>query len=153
RAASRFLFDGTFRGVKAPMPFGWAFHEVEAGRAEPSKDGQRTYLDVAFFGGRAVTLAEQTLALPPGRHVLRAIARSPNGINSGRIFWQLTCQPGASRIALLDLTGAGAGDRRFEAAFTVPASGCPGQSLVLTAEPGDVATVANLEVSRVEIGR
>ena len=153
RAGSRFLFDGTFRGVKAPKPFGWQFNDSEAGRAEPAKDGQRTYLDVAYFGGRALVLAEQTLALAPGRYTISAIARSPNGITSGQLFWRLTCQPGGSRIAVLDLSRAASNDRRFGAAFTVPASGCPGQALALVAEPGDVATVANLEIPRVEIGR
>lgn len=152
RAANRFMFDGDFRGVRAPGPFGWTYKDVEAGRAEPSKDGQRTYLDVAYFGGQGLTLAEQMLALPPGRHTLRLIARSPNGISSGRLFWRLTCLPGASQIGLLDMGRAAAADRRFSAAFTIP-SGCPGQSLSLIAEPGDVAAVVNLEIARMEIGQ
>ncbi len=146
------MFDGDFRGLRAPGPFGWIFKDVEAGRAEPSKDGQRTYLDVAYFGGQNVTLAEQMLALPPGRHVLRLVARSPNGITTGKIFWRLTCLPGASQIATLDMAQAASENRRFSAAFTIP-SGCPGQSLTLIAEPGDVAAVVNLEIARMEIGQ
>jgi tetratricopeptide (TPR) repeat protein len=153
RAGSRFVFDGAFRGVQAPKPFSWQFHDAEAGRAEPAKDGQRTYLDVAYFGGRALILAEQTLALAPGRYTISAIARSPNGITSGQLFWRLNCQPGGAQIGMLDLSRAASNDRRFTAAFTVPASGCAGQTLALAAEPGDVATVANLEIPRVEIGR
>jgi tetratricopeptide (TPR) repeat protein len=153
RAANRTLFDGAFRGVRAPGPFGWTFKDVDAGRAEPAKEGQRTYLDVAYFGGQNVVLAEQMLALPPGRHTLRAIGRSPNGITSGRLFWRLTCLPGGNPIGALDMTPAVASNRRFSAAFTVPGSGCPGQSLRLVAEPGDVATVVNLEVTDLEIGR
>jgi hypothetical protein len=153
RGPNRFMFDGAFRGLRAPGPFGWTFKDVDAGRAEAAKDGQRTYLDVAYFGGQNVTLAEQMLALPPGRHMLRLVARSPNGIGSGRLFWRLDCLPGASQIGLLDLTQAAAGDRRFSTAFTVPASGCSGQRLTLNAEPGDVATVVNLEIARMEIGQ
>ncbi|HEY0131151.1 MAG TPA: hypothetical protein VGB57_07085, partial [Allosphingosinicella sp.] len=115
-------------------------------------DGQRTYLDVAYFGGQSVSLAEQMLALPPGRHSLRLIARSPNGISSGRLFWRLNCLPGGSQIGLLDMGRAGPDNRRFSADFTVP-SGCPGQSLSLIAEPGDVASPVNLEIERMEIGR
>jgi hypothetical protein len=152
RGPNRFMFDGAFRGVRAPGPFGWTFRDVESGRAEPSKDGQRTYLDVAYFGGQNVVLAEQMLALPPGRHTLRLIARSPNGIASGRLYWRLTCLPGGSQIGLLDMGRAGADNRRFSADFTVP-SGCPGQSLTLVAEPGDVASVVNLEIARMEIGQ
>ena len=152
RAASRYMFDGAFRGVPAPGPFGWQFHDVEAGRAEPAKDGGRTYLDVAYFGGRGLALAEQVLALRPGPHTLRAVARSPNGIQSGKLYWRLTCLPGGTRIATLDLSQASSNDRRFSAAFTVPTSGCAGQELTLMAEPGDVATAVNLEISRMEIG-
>ncbi len=152
RGANRLMADGAFTGLRSPRPFGWTFRDVEAGRAEPAKDGQRTYLDVAYFGGQRVTLAEQMLALPPGRHSLRLIARSPNGITSGRIFWRLTCLPGGSQIGLLDMGRAGADNRRFSVDFTVPA-GCPGQSLSLVAEPGDVASPVNLEIARMEIGR
>ncbi len=153
RAGSRYMFDGAFRAVPAPKPFGWQFHSAEAGRAEPTKDGGRTSLDVAYFGGRAVLLAEQTLALAPGGYTLRAIARSPNGIQSGRLFWRVTCLPGGNQIGILDLSQANANDRRFAAAFTVPASGCPGQALNLAGEPGDVSAAVNLEVSRMEISR
>ena len=152
RPAAGLLFDGAFRGVQAPAPFGWTFKDVEAGRAEPARDGQRSYLDVAYFGGRNATLAEQTLALAPGTYALRLVARSPNGISSGRIFWRLTCLPGGSQIGALDLSRAAPDNRRFSAPFTVP-SGCPGQSLTLLAEPGDVAAAVNLEIASMEIGR
>ena len=152
RAAHRFMFDGAFRGLRAPGPFGWTFRDVEAGRAEPTRDGQRPYLDVAYFGGQNATLAEQMLALSPGRHVLRLVARSPNGITSGKLYWRVTCLPGGTPIGALDLAQASAENRRFNAAFTVPA-GCPGQSLSLVAEPGDVATPINVEIERMEIGQ
>lgn len=152
RGTSRYMFDGAFSGLRAPGPFGWTFKDVEAGRAEPSRDGQRTYLDVAYFGGQNMVLAEQTLALAPGRHNLRLIARSPNGITSGRLFWRLTCLPGGSQIGLLDMARASADNRRFAADFAVP-SGCPGQLLSLVTEPGDVAAVVNLEITRMEIGQ
>jgi hypothetical protein len=150
RGPNRAMFDGAFRGLRAPAPFGWTFKDVEAGRAEPARDGQRTYLDVAYFGGQKAVLAEQMLALPPGRHALRLIARSPNGITSGKLYWRLTCLPGDAQIGALDMTGANGANRRFSADFTVP-SGCGGQSLSLIAEPGDVATVVNLEIAQMEI--
>ncbi len=152
RGSNRFMFDGAFRGLRAAAPFGWTFKDVEAGRAEPAKDGQRTYLDVSYFGGQKVILAEQMLALPPGRYSLRMVARSPNGITSGKLFWRLTCLPGGAQVGVLDLSPATAANRRFNAAFTIP-SGCPGQSLNLIAEPGDVAAVANLEIAQMEIGQ
>lgn len=153
RGPNRYMFDGAFRGLRAPGPFGWSFKDGDAGRAEPAKDGQRTYLDVAYFGGQSFSLADQMLALPAGRYALRLTARSPNGIGSGRLFWKLTCLPGGAQIGVLDMTQAAASDRRFSTAFTVPASACPGQSLSLVAEPGDVATVVNLEIAQMEIGQ
>jgi tetratricopeptide (TPR) repeat protein len=153
RASNARLFDGNFSGMRAPKPFGWAFQDVDVGRAEAAKDGRRTYLDVAYFGGRAVQLAEQVLALPPGRYALRLVARSPNGITSGRLYWRIACQPGAAQIGELDMSQANASERRFATAFAVPASGCPGQSLSLLAEPGDVASAVSLEISRMEIGQ
>jgi hypothetical protein len=80
------------------------------------------------------------------------VARSPNGITSGRIFWRLTCLPGGNEIGALDLSPANGANRRFNTAFTVP-SGCSGQSLTLIAEPGDVAAVVNLEIAQMEIGQ
>lgn len=150
RGPNRFMFDGAFRGLRAPAPFGWTFKDVEAGRAEPARDGQRTYLDVAYFGGQNVVLAEQVLALPPGSHSLRVVARSASGIASGRLLWRLSCLPGGNQIGILDMGRAVADNRRFNATFTVP-SGCPGQALKLVAEPGDVAAVVNLEIARMEI--
>jgi Tetratricopeptide repeat len=154
RAANRFLFDGSFRGFSAPKPFGWKFEDMDIGRAEPAKNGARTYLDVAYFGGRAETLAEQVLALRPGRYTLRAIARSDNGISSGTLSWNVSCLPSRSPvIGVLDLSRAGPAERRFAAAFTVPATGCASQSLRLRAEPGDVAATVNMEVSALEIAQ
>lgn len=154
RAASRFLFDGSFRGLAVPKPFGWKFEDIDVGRAEPARNGARTYLDIAYFGGRAVTLAEQTIALRPGRYTLRLIARSDNGVSSGTLSWNVSCLPARNPvIGSLDLAQAGPSDRRFASAFTVPASGCASQSLRLLAEPGDVAAVVNLEVSGLEIAQ
>ncbi|HYD39106.1 MAG TPA: hypothetical protein VEA60_15925 [Allosphingosinicella sp.] len=154
RAANRFLFDGSFRGMSLPKPFGWEFKDNDVGRAEPAKNGGRTYLDIAYFGGRAETLAEQVLALRPGRYTLRAIARSDNGVSSGTVSWNLSCLPARNPVVgVLDVSRAGAADRRFSAVFTIPAAGCASQSLRLRAEPGDVAAVVNLEVTALEIGQ
>lgn len=154
RAANRFLFDGGFRGAPVGKPFGWKFEDMDIGRAEPARNGGRAYLDVAYFGGRAETLAEQMLALRPGRYTLRAIARSDNGISSGTVAWSVSCLPARSPVVgLLDLSRAGPAERRFAAAFTVPAAGCASQSLRLRAEPGDVAATVNLEVSGLEIAQ
>lgn len=151
RAANQYLFDGTFRGAAAPKPFAWKYQDVDVGRAEPAKDGGRTFLDIAYFGGRSVNLAEQVLALKPGRYTLRVVARSDNGISSGTLYWRVACLPSRTPVGTLDLSRAAAADRRFSAVVNVPSTGCASQALTLVAEPGDVAAVVNLQVSAIEI--
>jgi hypothetical protein len=153
RAANRFIFDPSFRGRPIPNPFAWRFQDVDVGRAEPARDSGRSYLDVAYFGGRSVVLADQVLALRPGRYTLRSVARSDNGISAGTIYWRISCLPGQTQLVAVDLSRAGAADRRFAAGFSVPASACPSQLLSLVAEPGDVAAVVNLQVSGLEIAQ
>jgi hypothetical protein len=153
RQRSALLFNGSFSGLPQGKPFGWEFHDSEIGRAEQARDGGRTYLDVAYYGGRPIILADQMLALAPGRYTLRLIARSDTGVASGRLTWVVGCLPKGQRIGLLDLAGATATDRRLSVTFTVPASGCNGQKLSLVAEPGDVASEVNLQIQNMELLR
>lgn len=153
RQRSALLFNGDFRGLPQGRPFGWEFQDTEVGRAEQARDGTDTYLDVAYYGGRSMILADQMLALAPGRYALRLVARSDSGISAGRLMWVIGCLPKGERIALLDLGLATAADRRLSVSFTVPASGCDGQKLSLVAEAGDVATVVNLQVHDMEVVR
>ena len=123
------------------------------GRAEPAKDGQRTYLDVAYFGGQNVALAEQMLALPPGRHILAPRRPKPQRNQLGQALLAADLPSGRQP----DRSARhGPGRRRqppVQRRLHRPRSGCPGQSLSLIAEPGDVATVVNLEIARMEIGQ
>jgi tetratricopeptide (TPR) repeat protein len=153
RQDSALLFNGDFRGLKHGRPFGWEFHDGDVGRAEQARDGDRTFLDVAYYGGRSVVLADQMLALTPGRYTLRLIARSDSGVSSGRLMWVVDCLPKNERIGLLDLAGATGADRRLSTTFTVPASGCNGQRISLVAEAGDVASVVNLQIQDMELLR
>jgi tetratricopeptide (TPR) repeat protein len=151
RGKSALLYDGSFTGAPAPKPFGWQLTDTESGRAEIARDAGRTYLDVAYFNGSDVVLAEQTLALAPGRYTLRVIARSENGLDPGRLAWRLTCLPTRSLLASLDLAGAAAAPKPFAAGFAVPGEGCAGQRLVLVARAGDTAKVTTSQVDRVEV--
>jgi tetratricopeptide (TPR) repeat protein len=148
------LFDGTFRGLKAPKPFSWTFTDTTQGRAEPAKDGNRTYLDVAYFGGSNAEVAEQVLALPPGRYTLHQQTRAEgmDAAATSRIYWRLNCLPGGLSLTTLPLPLVN-GERVSSATFNVPASGCPGQKLSLVAEPGEVARAVNLQVLQLEVRR
>ena len=93
------------------------------------------------------------LALAPGSYTLRLVARSPNGIQSGRLFWRVTCLPGGSQIGALDLSPGQCRRPPVRRRLHRPGLRLPGQGLSLVAEPGDVAAAVNLEISRMEIGR
>ena len=151
RAANAALFDGAFRGLKAGKPFGWTFHDSATGRAEPARGDGRTYLDIAYFGGSDMVLAEQVLALRPGSYALNASARTDSKLNGAQLYWRLTCLPGTAQIGRLDLGAARSAYTRLASRFVVPQSGCSGQRLALVAEAGEVAGTANFEVTGLEV--
>ena len=152
RAANQLLIDGQFRGLKVPKPFGWDYKDVESGRAEPGREGGRTFLDVAYFGGSNMVLAEQVLALPPSRYTLRTLARRDGPANGGHLFWQVSCAQSNAAIGTLDMSAAGSGFTRLATAFTVP-GGCTGQTLRLVAESGEIASTVTLQVQTLELSR
>lgn len=152
RGKDGFVFDGGFRGSSAPGPFNWVLSDGDVGRAERTTAGGRPQLDLVYFGGSNVTLAEQTLALPAGRFRLSFLVRSESGIKSGEIAWRITCMRGGKEIAAVPLNGAGPAFARRGAGFEVPAD-CGGQRLSLTAQPGDVSAEVRAEVASLEIGR
>lgn len=154
RARQALLFDGAFRSRPGQGPFGWTLHQGTAGRAEIVSAGtDRPYLDVAYFGGSDAPLAEQTLALAPGRYRLAAQARGAEPIRSGEIFWSLRCLPQGPELIRLRLAELRPDYRTFGAGFAVPASGCSGQRLHLMAQAGDISSVVNLQIGSVEIVR
>jgi hypothetical protein len=151
RAAAAYVFDGGFRGVRAPEPFNWVLHDVSAGRAEiVGGAGETPRLAISYFGGSDATLAEQIVALPPGRYTLSLTARSETGVKAGEIMWRVGCFAGGVPLAVLKLEGLAAAPKRYAMSFTVPA-GCSGQRLVLAAEPGDIASPVEAEVRALEV--
>jgi tetratricopeptide (TPR) repeat protein len=152
RPANQLLIDANFRGLKVPKPFGWELRESEPGRAEFAREGGRSFLDVAYFGGSNAILAEQTLALAPGRYTLTALVRRDGPANGGRLFWQVNCAGSPTPIGTLDMSPATPGGTRVTSAFTVP-GGCAGQNLFLIAEPGEIASTVTLQVSGLELRR
>lgn len=147
------VFNGGFGDIRAPKPFGWDLQDLEVGRAEIVRDGDRAYLDLIHFGGRDAVLAEQVLALPPGRHRLDVIARGDGAMGERRLLWRVVCLPSKAVLATVDLGRAGTGPTRLSAEFSVPPSGCAGQRLIVAGQAGDRAGVAAAQVDRVEIVR
>lgn len=153
RARNALLFNGDFRPVSADRPFAWTFHQEPQGRAERVTAGTSTpYLDIVYYGGSNAILAEQVLALPPGRYRLSQLARSDEDIRSGRIFWSLSCIADDREVGRLPAAGLGREYRPSRSDFIVPA-GCSGQRLRLLAEPGDIAAELHIQLMRLELAR
>jgi hypothetical protein len=147
------LFNGAFRPIAAAAPFAWTFRQEAAGRAEMVSAGANTpYLDVLYFGGSNAIMAEQTLALAPGRYRLSQLAKSDEGIRSGEIYWSLSCLSNDAELARLNVANLRPAFRPSAIDFTVPA-GCPGQRLRLMAQPGDIAAEVRAQLARLEVTR
>jgi tetratricopeptide (TPR) repeat protein len=151
RAANNLLADGSFRRLRAPEPFNWSFADSRSGRAEIARGDRGNYLDVAYFGGSDLVLAEQMLALAPGRYRLAIEARSETGVKTTHLYWKLACAPSGASITAIDLASVKSDFGVFSALLDVPQNACSGQKLSLIAEAGDVAAVVNLQVRSVRL--
>ena len=153
RGRHALLFNGAFRAVSAPAPFGWTVHQQAQGRAEIVNRGTSTpYLDAVYYGGSNVILAEQQLALTPGRYRLTVLARSDQQPSSGQIGWRLTCLPQDTEIGRLAITRVRPEFGRAATEFSVPAN-CAGQRLALLGEAGDIAAEIRMQLSGLELVR
>ncbi len=154
RAQFAQIFDPDFTGRAAAPPFGWRFFDTAAGRAEiVRREGRSSALEVNYFGGSTVVVAEQMLALPAGTHGLSFNARSEGGIRAGQLFWSVTCIPSDQEVARVRVANPQAAFRRIQGSVQIPAGGCAGQRLRLTAEPGDVASDFTVQIAQLRIGK
>ena len=145
------LFDGDFRGSSAPPPFNWNLKDTEVGRASIADARSRErHLEVEYFGGRNIVLAEQLLALASGNYRLSLLARSEGDVRS-TIYWRVGCLPDNRDILRAELRNMRSSYSPFGGNFAVPAQGCAGQTLQLVAEAGDVAAPASLRTSKLRI--
>jgi hypothetical protein len=146
RQRHQYVFDGAFTGRKAPPPFGWLMHDSDVGRGEIVRSGQSGgYLEVSYFGGRNVTVAEQMLALAPGAYLLSFRAKSDSGVRSGQLYVKIGCTQG-SEAGRVVVANPQAGYRNYQGAVRVPA-GCSGQKLEVITEAGDVASTYTVQIA------
>ena len=111
--------------LDAPPPFGWspAFGE---GASSAVEDGA---LRVDYDGYGAVKLPVRLLALSPGRYTISWRERlADDGV--GAIAVKIVCGDGGATLAAAAPRG-----QRLD--FKVPSVGCEGQTLAITALPGD----------------
>lgn len=152
QARNRLISNSGFAGPRAPEPFGWQVRSEDVGRAEIVTRGTPApFLQADYFGGSNALLAEQLIALPPGRYRLRYQVSGEVGSGNSRLYWSVSCFSGAPELARSEIGRVGAAPRPMEAAFTVPAAGCDGQRLRLIGEAGDVPTTMNLRIAGLDI--
>lgn len=146
------IVDPAFKGLKAGPPFGWKFASNEHGHAEISSNArEQPRLGIRYFGGGTLVLAEQLVALRPGRRTLTAVVKSETGVTSGHIFWELRCIGASRGLGEMPLDQASGAYQVFRSQFAIPTSDCSGQRLRLVAEPGDIAKTVSLTISRVSV--
>ena len=135
------LFNGEFRKIAAPEPFGWKFSSGSAGLAEPENGTLR----VLYYGRDNVTLASQLLLLGPGTYAFAAPLKG--NASESALHWRLTCAAGRNQIMELDATA-----RPPAARFAVPAN-CPAQLLELVGTGAETPKDSDVHVGPVQIAR
>jgi hypothetical protein len=154
RLRYRLISDGDFTGRLGPQSFGWTLRESDVGRAEIIRSGGRdSYLEVTYFGGRNVELAEQMLALAPGAYQLSFLAKSGDGAKSGSLYWAISCTPEGPELARIRVADPQPAYRRYQGEVRVPGSGCSGQRLRLVVEAGDMATGFSVQIAKMQMVR
>ena len=123
----RAVYDGEFRQLPGPPPYGWTLVDESDGRAEmrPKSRGDDGMLWAQVSGTNSRALAGQVLVLSPGRYVIRVEAAADR---QSRMAWALSCLSGATlvQVKLPEVTAP----ETLEQQFVVPAS-CPFQALTL----------------------
>jgi hypothetical protein len=154
RLRYRLLTDGEFSGRLGPQPFGWTLRDTDVGRAEIARStGPDSHLEVTYFGGQNVELAEQMLALSPGTFQLSFLAKSGDGAKSGNLYWAISCNPEGPELARIRVVEPQPSYRRYQGEVRVPGSGCSGQRLRLVVEAGDMATGFNVQIAKMQMVR
>jgi hypothetical protein len=138
---STLLYNGSFRDVEAPPPFGWKLASSNLGIA----DRQPGSLHVIYYGEEDGVLASQLLLLAPGSYRLNTKLAS-DGVHPELLSWSIRCDRSAR-----PLSGASA---EFAAkrgwSFDIPA-GCSAQWLELWGKSGDIPAQAEVTMSGVTL--
>jgi hypothetical protein len=152
RDESRFLFNGDFERPASTSEFAWKLHGLDVGRADMvtlgAGDGR---LRVQYFGGSTAVLAEQQLALAPGRYQLQVTGRSRSSLPPGQLFWTITCYPDGPDVHRMPVENFGPQDKNLSSQFSVPGGACRGQTLRLVAEPGEISSASDAEFAKMNI--
>jgi hypothetical protein len=133
RAFSRPSRDPAAIGdLAAPPPFGWS--AVFGEGASSAVEGGALRVDYDGYG--AATLPTRLIALPPGRYGL-AWRERVTGDDVRAVGLSVLCGGSGSPLATAAPLDSAPAPREQRLDFEVPSSGCEGQTLAITAIPGD----------------
>lgn len=149
------IYDGEFRGFGGGPPFNWVLTSDENAVVERTRDtvlGGGTALDVQYYGRTPTKLAQQILLVPPGDYVFSGAAvASSDSQFGGALAWNLACLPSGTTIPLIRLTKFSTTRFRIAQRVTIPAEGCVAQQLVLTGEPGEIASLIAAQFNHIAL--
>lgn len=152
--AGGLLYDPEFRGLPGGPPFNWVYAANEIGSAERSASGG---LDVDFFGRRSGQLVSQLLTLSPGSYRIAFRAEGSANGQGAQLMWRIGCRGGAGLVEL-PLGNVTYSPQDFSGNFSVPAGGCPAQTIELVGVAGEfpaqqTARITNLTLRPVGTAR
>lgn len=139
------VVDPSFEGRAGP-PFGWVLTTTGGGIAE-ARDGR---LEVSHYGRSGWVVARQLLQLRPGTYRL-AFDRSKKSGPLPNLAWRIDCLGSGTSLLDYPLTPSGPFVSATPDKFTVPAQGCPGQWLALTARPDEAPGTRTIAIGNVRV--
>lgn len=151
RSGSALVFNSGFKPGLNDDTFGWKFTNDANGRAEILKTGRSTGLATEYFGGQDLALAQETITLSPGQYLLSATTEMDAKPATGVLSWSIKCFPGSVELVTLPITTTGGTFATSKARFTVPGSGCEGQTLQLDGRAGDIAAEISAQTRQVSV--
>lgn len=139
RAGLPLVFNGDFERTPSGIGFDWTMRGepgVEIDRVRMAGSGNAYAAQVTFRHRRADGMGfAQTLLLAPGAYSLAFRARAEDLQSDQGLEWDIVCVTGGSAIAQSPRLADSFDWKTLRTDFSVPATGCPAQRLVLT-NPG-----------------
>jgi hypothetical protein len=141
------VHDGRFQGLPGAAPFNWSLSSGNAGTAER---GPGPALHVEYFGRETVDLAQQLMALRPGRYRLQFRVEGNAKGDDSRLSWRVVCTGSNAEIAGIVVRDVTAAPRALGGEFAVPVN-CSTQSLRLSGIAGEfpgtqIAAISDLQI-------
>lgn len=138
-----------FADTKAPPPFNWQLSANSTGAAERQPAGG---VAVDYYGRAPGPLVTQLLTLPPGRYSATLRYRTDSGV-PGALGLEFRCTGGGGALAQRPLDGKTGVDAAARIDFTIPPTGCKGQTLSVVGRVQEARDPQSAVLARVDVTR